>query len=110
MPDGIDEDALAPYSIAPKILYCNTTRALGTAAFTPQNNCLYYEIENKEDRSASGLYKRTSEEEATVKIFSDDDYSVEYKLKFETSNNGDVEEIYTKNSETVTHKGTFMLR
>ena len=110
MPDGISEDAVAPYTLAPRTLMCNTPRALGTAAFTPTNNCLYYEIDNKEDRNASGRYMRTSEEEATVMIFGDDVYTVEYKLKFETPSKGTVEETLNCNGETTTYNGTFIVR
>lgn len=109
MPDGIDEDAMAPYCIAPRTLLCNSTRTLGTTAFSPTNNCLYYEMDNVEDRNASGVYKRTSEEEATVMIFGND-YTVEYKLKFETPSKGKLEETYTVNDFAQKHTGNFMLR
>lgn len=110
-PDGIDNDAMAPYCIAPRTLLCNTTRALGTAAFSPNNNSLlYYEMDNKEDKEAYGRYQRTSEEEATITIHGDDVYTVEYKLFFKTPKDGTVEETFTYNGAEEKYKGRFMLR
>lgn len=110
MPDGIDEDALAPYSPHPYTLMCNTTRALGTASFTQDNNCLYYEIDNVEDRNASGIYTRVSEEEAQVMIYGDDLYTVEYKLKFKERTHGTVTETLSTDSGNATYTGTFTLQ
>ena len=110
MPDGIDEDALAPYSPHPYTLMCNTTRTLGTAAFSQDNNCLYYEMNNVEDRNASGAYMRLSEDEAQVMIFGDDVYTVEYKLKFKERTQGTVTETLSTDSGSATYTGTFTLQ
>ncbi len=110
MPDGIDEDAFAPYSPVPRTLMCNTTRGLGISSFSASNDCLYYEFDNKEDRDAAGFYQRVSEEKAHVIIRSDDTYEVEYVLTFTNHQEGSVEEKYTVDGFTETYKGNFTLR
>ncbi|MDO5472728.1 MAG: hypothetical protein Q4F35_05270 [Akkermansia sp.] len=110
MPDGIDEDALAPYTPGSRILMCNTSRALGTSAFSSGNDCLFYEIDKKEDREAMGFYQRVSEEKAHVIIRSDDVYEVEYILTFTGETEGTVEEKFTQNGFTETYKGNFTLK
>lgn len=89
---------------------CNTTRTLGTAAFSQDNNCLYYEMNNVEDRNASGAYMRLSEDEAQVMIFGDDVYTVEYKLKFKERTQGTVTETLSTDSGSATYTGTFTLQ
>lgn len=109
-PDGIDEDAFAPYSPGTRTLMCNTTRALGTSSFSNGNDCLYYEVDNTEDKEAMGFYQRVSEEQAHVIIRSDDVYEVEYILTFKNYEEGQVEEKFTKDGFTETYQGTFTLR
>ncbi|MBR5894994.1 MAG: lipoprotein [Akkermansia sp.] len=109
-PDGIDEDAPAPYAPAPRTLMCNTTRALGVCAFSAANDCLYYEVDNVDDKNAAGFYQRVSETQAHVIIRSDDTYEVEYILSFVNNNEGKVEEKFTQNDATTTYQGSFTLR
>lgn len=110
MPDGIAEDAFAPYSPVSRTLQCNTGRGLGTAAFSAGNDCLYYEFEHQDDDDAAGAYQRVSETRAHVLIRSDEDYETEYILDFESPNHGKVEEHYTKDNFTEKFQGTFTLQ
>lgn len=109
-PDGIDEDAPAPYSTYPHIFLLNTTRALYTVAFDQDNNSLYYEIGNREDENAAGTYERTGETEATITINFDNEDQIEYNLIFNTRNNGTVEEKVQSDNGTITYTGTFTLQ
>lgn len=109
-PDGIDEDALAPYSLASRTLQCNTGRGLGVSSYSGSNSCLYYEFENTDDSDAMGFYQRVSEVQAHAIIRSDDEYEVEYILTFTSPDGGTVEEKYTQNNQTLTYKGTFTLQ
>lgn len=110
MPDGIDEDAWAPYSPVNRTIICITTRATASTAFSSTNILLYYDIDNKEDRDAMGKYLRESEESATISIASDDTYEVQYKLTFTSPTRGTVEEVYTADGFTQTYTGTFILQ
>lgn len=109
-PDGIDEDAWAPYSPVGRMLICNTTRGTGISTFSAGNNCLFYEFNNKEDTEAMGGYQRVSETKAHALIISDDVYETEYILEFDSPEGGQVEEHYTKDNFTEKHQGTFSLR
>lgn len=83
---------------------------MGTVAFSPGNNCLFYEFENKNDDDAAGFYQRVSETQAHVIIKSDDTYETEYVLMFESPEGGKLEELYTQNNFTEKYVGTFTLR
>ncbi len=109
-PDGIDEDALAPYSLISRTLQCNTGRGLGVSSYSGNNTCLYYEFEGADDNDAMGFYQRVSEVQAHAIIRSNDKYEVEYILTFTRPDGGTVEELHTQNNQTVTYKGTFTLQ
>ena len=107
--DGIASDALAPYSPASRIIMINTTQDFYSMSFDQNNSCLYFEIDDREDKNVSGTYRRESETEAVISITLSNGDQIEYKLTYETENSGTVEEKHCAENNALIYTGTFTM-